>query len=278
MPPERFTNRLIKEKSPYLLQHAHNPVDWYPWGEEAFKAATELDKPIFLSIGYASCHWCHVMENESFENDEVAELLNKNFINIKIDREELPEIDSLYMEFAQSMMAGVSGWPLNLVLTPSLVPIFAATYMPPHDKNGMIGLSSLVDKIAELWASEEKEHVSEQANKILEYFSQAVHTYGDELPDESIIQETCDIILKMGDSVYGGINKSPKFPLSYQYDLLMNDYISSKEHRSLFFVERSLEMMARGGIHDHIGGGFSRYSTDERWFLPHFEKCCTITP
>lgn len=267
-----YTNRLIHQKSPYLLQHAHNPVDWYPWGDEAFKAAQEQDKPIFLSIGYASCHWCHVMEKESFEDVEIARQLNETFINVKLDREELPEIDSLYMEFAQSMMAGAAGWPLNLILTPSLVPIFASTYMPPNDKNGMMGLSGLIDKINEIWEGEDRSKITEQADKVLGFFSQAVHTYGDELPDEQLIGETSDLLLKMGDSAYGGINKAPKFPLSYQYDFLMNDYALRKEFRALFFVERSLEMMGRGGIRDHLGGGFSRYSVDEKWFLPHFEK------
>lgn len=270
--PEKFTNRLIHEKSPYLLQHAHNPVDWYPWGDEAFKLAQDSNKPIFLSIGYASCHWCHVMEKESFEDVEIAELLNNTFVNIKIDREELPEIDSLYMEFAQGMMSGAAGWPLNLILTPTLVPIFATTYLPPHDRNGMMGLSGLVHKIQELWESDERDKITEQAQKVLEFFSQSVHSYGEELPDEMIMTDTADLLLKMGDSVYGGIDKAPKFPLSYHYDFLMNDYASRKEFRSLFFVERSLEMMARGGIHDHLGGGFSRYSVDGKWFVPHFEK------
>ena len=269
---DRFTNRLIHEKSPYLLQHAHNPVDWYPWGEEAFTASRESNKPIFLSIGYASCHWCHVMEKESFQDVDVAELLNQTFINIKIDREELPEIDSLYMEFAQGMMSSAAGWPLNLILTPTLIPIYASTYMPPHDRNGMLGLTGLIHKIQELWDSEEREHITEQADNILQFFAQAVHSYGEELPNESLLSETSDFLLKMGDSTYGGIDKAPKFPLTYHYDFLLNDYVLRNETRSLFFVERSLEMMARGGIHDHLGGGFSRYSVDERWFAPHFEK------
>ena len=154
-----YTNRLIKQKSPYLLQHAHNPVDWYPWGEEAFRAAAESDKPIFLSIGYATCHWCHVMEQECFENLNVAHLMNEAFVNIKIDREELPEIDALYMEFAQSMMAGSAGWPLNLILTPELKPFFAATYLPATSSHGLMGLSELIVRIREVWQSEERENV-----------------------------------------------------------------------------------------------------------------------
>lgn len=269
---DKFTNRLIQEKSPYLLQHAHNPVDWYPWGEEAFKLSQESNKPIFLSIGYASCHWCHVMEKESFEDVEVAQLLNTTFVNVKIDREELPEIDSLYMEFAQGMMSGAAGWPLNLVLTPTLVPIYASTYMPSHDRNGMMGLTGLIHKIQELWESDEREKITEQADKVLEFFSQAVHSYGEELPDEMLLSDTSDLLLKMGDSSYGGIDKAPKFPLTYHYDFLINEYVLRNESRALFFVERSLEMMARGGIHDHLGGGFSRYSVDDKWFVPHFEK------
>ena len=148
--PNQYTNRLIKEKSPYLLQHAHNPVDWYPWGSEAFAAARDQDKPIFLSIGYATCHWCHVMERESFEDAGIAKLLNDSFINIKVDREELPEVDSLYMEFAQSMMAGAAGWPLNVLLTPDLQPFFAATYLPPHAKHGLTGIDDLIVRIREV--------------------------------------------------------------------------------------------------------------------------------
>ncbi len=182
-----YTNRLIHQKSPYLLQHAHNPVDWYPWGEEAFQDARTLDKPIFLSIGYATCHWCHVMERESFENVEVAQLMNQVFINIKVDREELPDVDNLYMEFAQSMMAGAAGWPLNVILTPELQPFFAATYLPPYSSHGLMGLTDLIQRIAELWSSEEKNKIIHQAEKIVEVFSGSVHTKGDLLPDPEIV-------------------------------------------------------------------------------------------
>jgi len=266
------TNRLVNEKSPYLLQHAHNPVDWYPWGEEAFNHAKEQDKPIFLSIGYATCHWCHTMEAESFENLEIAELLNDTFINIKIDREELPEVDNLYMEFAQSMMTGAAGWPLNVILTPELEPFFATTYLPPYPSQGMMGLTDLITRIREVWFGHEKEHVIEQASKIVGVFMQSIHVKGEQIPDRELILNTSEMLFKMADSVYGGIKGAPKFPIGYQGKFLLHHYSSSKDSRALFLVERTLDMMQRGGIYDHLGGGFARYSVDEKWYIPHFEK------
>lgn len=266
------TNRLIKEKSPYLLQHAHNPVDWYAWGEEAFAAARDNYKPIFLSIGYATCHWCHVMEHESFEKQEIADLMNEAFINIKLDREELPHVDSLYMEFAQSMMAGAAGWPLNVLLTPDLKPFFAATYLPPHNKHGMMGLAELVKRIHEVWIGDERERVIEQADKIVEVFAENIHVEGDELPDKEQVEDTAELLFKMSDPIHGGLKGVPKFPIGYQSNFLMHYSATMKEGRSLFMVERTLEMMHRGGIYDHLGGGFSRYSVDESWLVPHFEK------
>jgi uncharacterized protein YyaL (SSP411 family) len=267
-----YTNRLTYQKSPYLLQHAHNPVDWYPWGEEAFQAAKDQDKPIFLSIGYATCHWCHVMEHESFDNVEVAQLMNQTFINIKVDREELPDVDSLYMEFAQSMMAGAAGWPLNVLLTPELEPFFAATYLPPYSSHGLMGLTDLIQRISELWASEERGKILSQAEKIVELFSHNVHTKGEELPELEQVTVAAEFLYKMADPVYGGIKGAPKFPIGYQYSFLMCYYKATKDNRALFLVERTLDMMHRGGIYDHLGGGFSRYSVDERWIVPHFEK------
>lgn len=267
-----YTNRLIHQKSPYLLQHAHNPVSWYPWGDEAFQEAKDQDKPIFLSIGYATCHWCHVMERESFENLEVAQLMNQTFINIKVDREELPEVDGLYMEFAQSMMAGAAGWPLNVLLTPNLEPFFAATYLPPYSNHGFMGLVDLIHRIKDLWASEEKEKILSQAEKIVELFSHSVHTMGEEFPEEEQVQTTAELLYKMADPVYGGIKGAPKFPIGYQYSFLMRYYKEVKDNRALFLVDRTLDMMHRGGIYDHLGGGFSRYSVDEKWLVPHFEK------
>lgn len=267
-----FTNRLIQEKSPYLLQHAHNPVDWYAWGEEAFKAAREHDKPIFLSIGYATCHWCHTMEHESFENVEIAHLMNDVFINIKVDREEMPEIDALYMDFAQSMMAGSAGWPLNIILTPQLEPFFASTYLPPKGAHGMMGLVDFIKKIDEVWNSPERDKVELQASKIVEFFADNVRTEGEKLPIKTQIADAVELIYKIADPVYGGLKGSPKFPVGYQNNFLLSFSQGSQDNRGLFLVERSLDMMHRGGIYDHLGGGFSRYSVDERWLVPHFEK------
>lgn len=267
-----YTNRLIHQKSPYLLQHAHNPVDWYPWGEEAFQAAKNQDKAIFLSIGYATCHWCHVMERESFENIEVAQLMNQSFINIKVDREELPDVDSLYMEFAQSMMAGAAGWPLNVLLTPNLEPFFSTTYLPPYSNHGLMGLTDLIQRIDELWSSEERHKISDQAEKIVELFSHHIHTKGEKLPDSTQINTTVELLYKMADPVYGGLKGAPKFPIGYQCSFLLRYYKETKDNRALFLADRTLDMMHRGGIYDHLRGGFSRYSVDEEWLVPHFEK------
>lgn len=267
-----YTNRLIHQKSPYLLQHSHNPVNWYPWGEEAFQQAKDEDKPIFLSIGYATCHWCHVMERESFENLEVAQLMNDVFINIKVDREELPEVDSLYMEFAQSMMAGAAGWPLNVILTPELEPFFSTTYLPPYSNHGLMGLTDLIRRISELWSTEEREKVLSQAERVVELFSNSVHTTGDLLPGPEQVNASAELFYKMADPVFGGIKGAPKFPIGYQYSFMLNYYALTKDTRALFLVERTLDMMHRGGIYDHLGGGFARYSVDEQWLVPHFEK------
>lgn len=267
-----FTNRLIHQKSPYLLQHAHNPVDWFPWGEEAFRLAKDLDKPIFLSIGYATCHWCHVMERESFEDPQIAQLLNEAFVNIKVDREELPEVDSLYMEFAQGMMSGAAGWPLNVILTPELQPFFAATYLPPHNKHGLIGLAELINRIKEVWSGEEKESVIAQAAQVVELFSENVHLQGNEIPSRDMLEDIADLLFRMADPIYGGMKGTPKFPMGYQYNFLLHYALLFDDRRAVFLTERSLDMMHRGGIYDHLGGGFSRYSTDEKWLIPHFEK------
>ncbi len=268
-----FTNRLIKEKSPYLLQHAHNPVDWYPWGDEAFKVAQAENKPIFLSIGYATCHWCHVMEEESFQNEEIGKLMNDAFVNIKVDREEKPEVDSLYMEFAQAMMSGGAGWPLNLILTTDLMPFFAATYLPPDAGRGFLGLKQLILRIKQIWEEpEEREKVISQAGKIFDVFASNIHPLGKELPSQEEIREATELLFKLADPIYGGTKGAPKFPLGYQAALLLRWTKQTSDSRSLFYVERTLDMMQRGGIYDHLGGGFSRYSIDERWVIPHFEK------
>lgn len=267
-----YTNRLIHQKSPYLLQHAHNPVDWYPWGEEAFQRAKNEDKPIFLSIGYATCHWCHVMEKETFENIEIAQLINETCVSIKVDREELPDVDSLYMELAQSMMAGAAGWPLNIFLTPDLEPFFATTYLPPYGNHGLMGFTDLIHRIHALWQGEEKEKILNQSEQLVDVFAANIQATGDELPDLSQIDETIEFLYKIADPVYGGVKGAPKFPIGYQYSLLMRYYKETQDARALFLSDRTLDMMHRGGIYDHLGGGFSRYSVDEKWLVPHFEK------
>lgn len=265
-------NRLINEKSPYLLQHAHNPVDWYPWGEEAFQIARKLDKPIFLSIGYATCHWCHMMEGESFSDEEIAKLMNETCVNIKVDREELPEVDALYMELAQALMVGAAGWPLNVVLTPELHPFFAMTYVPPRTSPGLVGMLQMLDQVQDMWTGEEREIVNLQSEKIVEAFSGAIHELGEDVPSSEHIENTAELMYKLADPVYGGLKGIPKFPIPCQNCFLLRYLNVEGDARALFFVERSLETILSGGIRDHLGGGLSRYAIDEQWVMPHFEK------
>lgn len=267
------SNRLIYEKSPYLLQHAHNPVDWYPWGREAFQAAKNLDRPIFLSIGYATCHWCHVMEKESFCEPAIAEVLNETFVCIKVDREERPEIDGLYMEFAQVLMSTGAGWPLNVILTPDLKPFYAMTYLPPINSQGMMGLTETSRYIKKLWNSQERSHVIAQADEVVDLFKQATLIERQEdLPSMQCVVLGVEALLELADTAYGGRKGFPKFPLSYQLEFLMHYAHVQGDSRPLLYVELTLEMMQRGGIYDHLGGGFSRYCVDDKWLIPHFEK------
>ncbi len=258
------------------MQHANNPVDWYPWGEEAFAAARDQNKPVFLSIGYATCHWCHVMEKESFNNPEIAQLLNSTFICVKVDREERPDVDSIYMEFGQALMGGSAGWPLNVVLTPELRPFFAITYLPPHSltqsHKGMMGLVELLQHLQVLWQSEEKTLIIDQANKLTEMFAHTSNATGHELPTLQDVTQGAGRLLEMADPVNGGLQGAPKFPLGYQSEFLMSVAKMQGDSRSLFYVELTLDKMSRGGIYDQIGGGFSRYAVDEDWTIPHFEK------
>lgn len=265
-------NRLENEKSPYLLQHADNPVDWFPWGDEAFEKAISENKPIFLSIGYATCHWCHVMEKETFESEEIANLMNNTFINIKVDREEHPEVDGIYMEFAQALMSSAGGWPLNVVLTPNLKPFFAVTYLPPKATKGLIGMDQFVTQIQMLWESEERNMLLAQADKIVELFQNSSKTSGTDLPQKENLEHAVQMLFDVADPLYGGIKGEPKFPMGYQADFLLQYSKTNKDSRSLFYIELTLQMMAQGGIYDHLGGGFSRYCVDEQWQIPHFEK------
>lgn len=265
-------NHLIHEKSPYLLQHAHNPVDWYPWSKEAFEKAKELDRPIFLSIGYATCHWCHVMEKESFGDPAIAKLMNDTFVNIKVDREELPEVDSIYMDFAQALMASAGGWPLNLVLTPDLKPFFAMTYLPAATNRGLIGMTHFVQHMQKLWNSDERKMLMEQANRVVELFESMPLATGSEIPEERILEIAIEILYELIDPVYGGIKGEPKFPMGYQSSLLLAIAAVKGDSRALFCAELSLDRMQRGGIYDQLGGGFARYAVDASWLIPHFEK------
>lgn len=265
-------NRLVHEKSPYLLQHAYNPVDWYPWGSEAFERAQKENKLIFLSIGYATCHWCHVMAHESFENEEVARRLNASFVNVKVDREELPAVDALYMECAQALMSSPAGWPLNVILTPDLKPLFAVTYLPPAARRGLLGIVDFVDRVEKIWTSPEKGLLLEQTDKLLELFQAATKVVGDKMPPKELLDAGIEVLYEAIDTVYGGFKGEPKFPISYAMEVLLAQAKSKSESRALFCVELTLDAMQRCAIYDHLGGGFSRYAVDERWTTPHFEK------
>jgi len=262
-------NRLINEKSPYLLQHAYNPVNWYPWSNEAFQKAKAEDKPIFLSIGYSTCHWCHVMERESFEDQEVAQLLNKYFICIKVDREERPDIDSIYMSVCLSL-TGQGGWPLTVFLTPEKHPFFAGTYFPKDDSGGMMGLISLLQTVHDAWQNK-RSTLLESAREILA-FQKSEKGVTDSEINEEVIHDAFSQLKYSFDSIYGGFGRAPKFPAPHNLLFLLRYWFNTKEPYALEIVEETLSSMKNGGIYDHIGYGFSRYSTDKMWLVPHFEK------
>jgi len=263
-------NRLISEKSPYLLQHAYNPVDWYPWGDAAFEKARSQNKPIFLSIGYSTCHWCHVMERESFENPNVAGLMNETFVSIKVDREERPDIDSVYMTVCQ-MMTGGGGWPLTIIMTPDKKPFFAATYIPRESRFGRMGMMELTPRMRELW-KQRRDEVLRSAEKISALLSGAQETTsGDEL-DEKILKAAYEQLSGRFDERHGGFGTAPKFPTPHNLLFLLRYWKRSGDTRALDMVEKTLRAMRLGGIYDHVGFGFHRYSTDARWLVPHFEK------
>jgi len=263
-------NRLINEKSPYLLQHAYNPVDWYPWGAEAFEKAKRENKPIFLSIGYSTCHWCHVMERESFEDPEVAKLMNEVFVSIKVDREERPDIDSIYMTVCQ-MMTGSGGWPLTIIMTPDKKPFFAGTYFPKESRFGRIGMTQLVPRIKEIWTTKRDEIVN-SANQITSALQQATkESLGDKL-DEFTLRVAYNQLAERFDTMHGGFGRAPKFPTPHNLLFLLRYWKRASNEDALEMVENTLQAMRLGGIYDHVGFGFHRYSTDAEWFLPHFEK------
>src|SRR3990170_7510483 len=265
----RKPNRLISEKSPYLLQHAFNPVDWFPWGEEAFDKAKKEDKPIFLSIGYSTCHWCHVMEKESFEDKEVAELMNDVFVSIKVDREERPDLDGVYMSVCQRM-TGSGGWPLNIILTPGKKPFYAATYIPKESRSGRIGMLEIVPRIKELWNAN-REGVEALSTQVISSLQEQTLSAREEL-SEDILHQAFEQLLDMFDESHGGFGNAPKFPTPHNLTFLLRYWKRTGDDMALWMVEKTLSSMRLGGIYDHTGFGFHRYSTDARWFAPHFEK------
>jgi len=268
-PNQTFTNNLINEKSPYLLQHAHNPVNWYPWSDEAFKKARTENKPIFLSIGYSTCHWCHVMEHESFEDIDVAKLMNEAFISIKVDREERPDIDNIYMSVCQ-MLTGSGGWPLTVIMTPDQKPFFAGTYFPKHTRGNRIGMMELIPKIQNAWMTQ-KDEIYKSADEITNRIS-AQFVSSKESISEDIFDKAFKDFENRYDEKYGGFGDRPKFPSPHNLSFLLGYNEKSKLQKPLDMATKTLIEMRKGGIFDHIGYGFHRYSTDKKWFLPHFEK------
>jgi uncharacterized protein YyaL (SSP411 family) len=280
----KFTNRLIHETSPYLLQHSHNPVDWYPWGESAFEQARQENKPVLLSIGYSACHWCHVMEHESFENEAIAKLMNDNFINIKVDREERPDLDTIYMNAVQ-MMTGSGGWPMTVFLTPDGKPFYGGTYFPPVDRYGMPGFPRLLIALAEAYQTR-RDEIENSADGVLSELKRlgqvarpaqaAQGTQADGSSENSLGYQIADQamaqMLRGLDPIHGGFGNKPKFPPSVALQFLLRQYLRTKDTGALKAVELTLDRMARGGMYDQLGGGFHRYSVDEKWLVPHFEK------
>ncbi len=267
----RHTNHLVHETSPYLLQHAHNPVDWYPWGEEALARARQEDKPIFLSIGYAACHWCHVMERESFENEAIAKILNEHFICIKVDREERPDLDEIYM-MATQLVTSSGGWPMSVWLTPDLKPFYAGTYFPPNDRWGRPGFGRVLESLADAYHSD-RDKIERTAREITRSVQNAL---SDNLSSASVTLEwvsvAAEALQDRYDPLYGGFGGAPKFPHTMDLMLLLREYRRTHNQEILQMVTHSLNRMARGGMYDQLGGGFHRYSVDDRWLIPHFEK------
>lgn len=266
-------NRLEHSLSPYLLQHKNNPVDWFPWGDEAFELAKQTDRPIFLSVGYAACHWCHVMEHESFENASIARFLNDRFVSIKVDREERPDIDQIYMNAVQ-LMTGRGGWPMSVFLNHDHQPFYAGTYWPPESRQGMPGFAQVLDAIAGAWQDRRAE-VNEHAidiTKALEQLAIGTSSVDEDLPSDDVISGATDRLIEVLDRRDGGFGGAPKFPHATDLQLLLSRGLTTQRPELVDAAEFTLDKMAAGGIRDHIGGGFSRYSVDARWLVPHFEK------
>jgi uncharacterized protein YyaL (SSP411 family) len=266
----RTPNRLIHEKSPYLLQHADNPVNWYPWGEEAFDKARQENKPVFLSVGYSTCHWCHVMAHESFEDMEVARLLNDVFVCIKVDREERPDIDRIYMKACQ-ILTGSGGWPLSVILTPDRKPVFAATYIPRETRFGKIGMMDLIPKIRDIWENR-REDILKSSDQIVSTIERTAEEKTGRPLSKEILDEAYKDLHRLYDERHGGFGPRPKFPMPHQIMFLLRYTAWSGNKKAMEMVDTTLCAMRKGGIYDHIGFGFHRYSTDEKWLVPHFEK------
>ncbi len=265
-----MSNRLILEKSPYLLQHAQNPVDWYPWGEEAFEKARAEDKPIFLSVGYATCHWCHVMERESFEDEQVAELLNGRMVSIKVDREERPDIDQVYMTVCQAL-TGRGGWPLSVFMTPDGKPFFAGMYFPRKGRMGMVGFVDLIEQISELW-EKDRDKVLQLGDQLALAIQPRKNSPSEAIPGEETLRKGFQQLVKSFDATWGGFSRAPKFPSPHHLTFLLRYERRNPGSVALEMVEKTLDGMRSGGIFDHVGFGFARYSVDEKWLVPHFEK------
>jgi uncharacterized protein YyaL (SSP411 family) len=264
-------NRLAHETSPYLLQHANNPVDWYPWGPEAIERSRAENKPIFLSIGYAACHWCHVMEHESFENPAIAHVMNEHFVNIKVDREERPDLDQIYMNAVQAL-TGHGGWPMSMFLTPDLKPFHGGTYWPPTARGGMPGFDQVLRAVAEAWRTR-REDLSSHADDLTQHVqSMELLERSEEGLRPELLDEAASALERVFDFTYGGFGRAPKFPHAMDLQLLLRVWRRNRKKVHLDMVKLNLDKMAQGGIYDHLGGGFARYSVDERWLVPHFEK------
>jgi uncharacterized protein len=265
------SNRLARETSPYLLQHAHNPVDWYPWGEEALARARAEDKPILLSVGYSACHWCHVMEHESFENPDIAAVMNRYFVNVKVDREERPDVDHIYMQAVQSL-TGRGGWPMTVFLAPDGTPFYGGTYFPPTDRHGLPGLPRLLEGIAEAWRNRRGE-VIEAGRRISEHLGQSERLRGSvQLLTDDVLFAAFQSLSGQFDDAQGGLGGAPKFPQPMIWDFVLRMWTRTGNPRARQMVTTTLTRMARGGMYDQLGGGFARYSVDEHWLVPHFEK------
>ena len=266
------TNHLAGEKSPYLQQHAHNPVDWYPWGEAAFEKAKSEDKPIFLSVGYSTCHWCHVMERESFEDPQLAAILNRWFVPVKVDREERPDVDRIYMTFVQAS-TGSGGWPMSVFLTPELKPFYGGTYFPPDNRYGRPGFGAILERLAEAWR-DDRARIIQSSGDVIAQLAQYASASGPSagVPDKAVLDSTFQYFRRTYDSAHGGFGTAPKFPRPVVFNFLLRYYARSNRQEALDMTLETLRAMADGGMHDQLGGGFHRYSVDERWFVPHFEK------